>query len=207
MKKLLLICFMLMSFVGYTQYPIKTIFKGDSVIILTIEQSEKINQLIEKNSKSVKELTKKNKENEEELRRLNKLLVEQNSVIDSLYNLLLEYRKKENAQNALVDSVWIWSLGPSLIYTEYPDDSTVYIMDLSQYYMTTDDFGIVMVKMSDREYKEYQEFIKTYGMSERAFWEFRSKMRIKPYIIEEEDKKRVWKFRRDWDKYKKTEEK
>jgi hypothetical protein len=198
---------MLMSFVGYTQYPIKTIFKGDSVIILTIEQSDKINQLIEKNSKSVKELTKKNKENEEELRRLNKLLVEQNCVIDSLYNLLLEYRKKENAQNALVDSVWIWSLGPSLIYTEYPDDSTVYIMDLSQYYMTTDDFGIVMVKMSDREYKEYQEFIKTYGMSERAFWEFRSKMRIKPYIIEEEDKKRVWKFRRDWDKYKKTEEK
>jgi hypothetical protein len=198
---------MLMSFVGYTQYPIKTIFKGDSVIILTIEQSDKINQLIEKNSKSVKELTKKYKEHEEELRRLNKLLVEQNCVIDSLYNLLLEYRKKENAQNALVDSVWIWSLGPSLIYTEYPDDSTVYIMDLSQYYMTTDDFGIVMVKMSDREYKEYQEFIKTYGMSARALWDFRSKMRIKPYIIEEEDKKRVWKFRRDWDKYKKTEEK
>ena len=69
MKKLLLICFMLMSFVGYTQYPIKTIFKGDSVIILTIEQSDKINQLIEKNSKSVKELTKKNKENEEEFLR------------------------------------------------------------------------------------------------------------------------------------------
>ena len=58
MKKLLLICFMLMSFVGYTQYPIKTIFKGDSVIILTIEQSEKINAMIDKKVAEVKEIRK-----------------------------------------------------------------------------------------------------------------------------------------------------
>ena len=59
MKKLLLICFMLMSFVGYTQYPIKTIFKGDSVIILTIEQSEKINVMIDKKVAEVKEIRKR----------------------------------------------------------------------------------------------------------------------------------------------------
>ena len=210
MKKLLLICFMLMSFVGYSQYPIKTIFKGDSVIILTIQQSEKINLMIEKNSKLVKELTKKNKEQEIEIEKLNQIIVEQNRVIDSLSNIIMEYIKQDEINdevNSIIDSLWKWSLGPSIIYTEYPDDSTVYVMDLSEYYMTTDDFGIVMVKMSEREYKEYLEFIKTYGLSELAFWKFRSDMRIKLLTIKEQENRRVWKYRGDWNKKKKDNDK
>jgi len=209
-KLLLLISLMLMSFVGYSQYPIKTIFKGDSVIILTVEQSEKINLMIEKNSKSIKELTKKNKEYEEELRKLNQIILEQNKNIDSLSNIILEYIKQDKINdevNSIIDSLWKWSLGPSIIYTEYPDDSTVYVMDLSEYYMTTDDFGIVMVKMSEREYKEYLEFVKTYGLNELAFWKFRSDMRIKLLTIDEQEKKRVWKYRGDWNKKKKNKEK
>lgn len=209
-KLLLLISLMLMSFVGYSQYPIKTIFKGDSVIILTIQQSEKINLMIEKNSKLVKELTKKNKEQEIEIEKLNQIIVEQNRVIDSLSNIILEYIKQDEINdevNSIIDSLWKWSLGPSIIYTEYPDDSTVYVMDLSEYYMTTDDFGIVMVKMSEREYKEYLEFIKTYGLSELAFWKFRSDMRIKLLTIKEQENRRVWKYRGDWNKKKKDNDK
>lgn len=209
-KLLLLISLMLMSFVGYSQYPIKTIFKGDSVIILTVEQSEKINLMIEKNSKSIKELTKKNKEYEEELRKLNQIILEQNKNIDSLSNIILEYIKQDKINdevNSIIDSLWKWSLGPSIIYTEYPDDSTVYVMDLSEYYMTTDDFGIVMVKMSEREYKEYLEFVKTYGLNELAFWKFRSDMRIKLLTIKEQENRRVWKYRGDWNKKKKDKEK
>ena len=63
-KLLLLIGLTLLSFVGYGQYPIKTIFKGDSVIILTIQQSEKINEMLEKSSKSIKESNNKSKEYE-----------------------------------------------------------------------------------------------------------------------------------------------
>lgn len=209
-KLLLLISLMLMSFVGYSQYPIKTIFKGDSVIILTIQQSEKINLMIEKNSKLVKELTKKNKEQEIEIEKLNQIIVEQNRVIDSLSNIIMEYIKQDEINdevNSIIDSLWKWSLGPSIIYTEYPDDSTVYVMDLSEYYMTTDDFGIVMVKMSEREYKEYLEFIKTYGLSELAFWKFRSDMRIKLLTIKEQENRRVWKYRGDWNKKKKDNDK
>lgn len=205
-KLLLLISLMLMSFVGYSQYPIKTIFRGDSVIILTIEQSEKINAMIEKNSKSIKEVNKKNKEYEQEIEKINKKIVEQQNYIDSLTIVLLEYNKKDEINdcvNDVIDSLWKWSLGPSLIYTEYPDDSTVYVMDLSEYYMTTDDFGIVMVKMSEREYKEYLEFVKTYGLNELAFFKFRSDMRIKLLTIEEQEKKRVWKFKGDFNKNKK----
>ncbi len=58
----------------------------------------------------------------------------------------------------LQDSLWKWALGPTLIYTTYPDTDVVYLMDLSQYYFTTDDFGIIMVKMSEKEYKKYLLF-------------------------------------------------
>ena len=211
MKTLLfLISLMLMSFVGYSQYPIKTIFKGDSVIILTVEQSEKINAMIEKNSKSIKELAKKNKEYEDELKKMNQIVLKQKNDTDSLSAALLKYIKQDKINdevNSVIDSLWKWSLGPSIIYTEYPDDSTVYVMDLSEYYMTTDDFGIGMVKMSEREYKEYLEFVKTYGLNELAFWRFRSDMRVKLLTIKEQENRRVWKYRGDWNKKKKNKEK
>lgn len=204
-KLLLLISLMLMSFVGYSQYPIKTIFKGDSVIILTIEQSDKINATIEKNSKRVKDLNIRTKELEQEILYLNQVVNDQKIYIDSLSNILTSYLNKETEETSVIDTLWKWALGPSLIYTEYPDDSTVYVMDLSHYYMTTDDFGIIMVKMSAREYKKYQDFVTTYGMDEKAFWEFRNGMRIKKLPSEEMEKKRVWKFKNDWNKYEKVD--
>jgi hypothetical protein len=100
--------------------------------------------------------------------------------------------------SSLQDSLWKWALGPTLIYTTYPDDSNVYLMDLSHYYMTTDDFGIVMAKMLPRDYKKYQEFIATYGLDEKAIWKFKNEMNIE-YLskVKMEDKK-VWKHKTKW---------
>ncbi len=190
MKKLLLICFMLMSFVGYTQYPIKTIFKGDSVIILTIEQSEKINEMLDKTSKSIKDSNKKTKEYESEIQKLNTVLNNQNAYIDSLSNLLLQ---RWTCNEDIYDSIWTWALGPSIIYTMYPDDSTVYVMDLSHYYMTTNDFGIVMARMTDKEYLKYKAFISKYGLSEEAFWRFRNEMKVKRLNDDKMKDKKEWK--------------
>jgi hypothetical protein len=202
MKNLITVLFLMFSLVSFSQtnYPIKTIFKGDSVIILTIQQSEDINAVIEKNSKLLKESNKKIKERDEQILKLESVLLEQNVYIDSLSKILLKHLNREDTVNSLIDSLWKWSLGPSLIYTQYPDDSTVYIMDLSHHYMTTDDFGIIMVQMSDREYKKYQEFIQNYGMSEQAFWDFRNNIRIKRLPSDEIDERRVWKFRKQWSK-------
>ena len=189
MKKLLLIIFMLMSFVGYTQYPIKTIFKGDSVIILTIEQSEKINEMLDRTSKSVKESNKKTKEYEEQINKMTLVLSEQNAYIDSLSNLLLQ---KWVCNEDIYDSIWTWALGPSILYTLYPDDSTVYVMDLSHYYMETNDFGITMVRMTDKDYKKYQLFISKYGLSEEAFWQFRNEMKVRKISDYEMKGKKEW---------------
>ena len=96
---------------------------------------------------------------------------------------------------SLQDSLWKWALGPTLIYTQWPDDSTVYLMDLSHYYMTTDDFGIVMIKMSDKEYKKYLLFKQTYGLTEEVFWQFRNEVKVKRLKSSDLDERKVWKYR------------
>jgi hypothetical protein len=180
----------MLPILGYGQYPIKTIFKGDSVIILTIQQSEKINEMLEKSSKSIKETAKKNKEYDEEIEKLKTALTDQNAYIDSLSDLLLE---RWTCNEDIYDSLWTWALGPSIIYTLYPDDSTVYVMDLSHYYMTTNDFGIILARMTDKEYIKYQAFISKYGLSEEAFWRFRNEMKVKRLNDDKMKDKREWK--------------
>jgi hypothetical protein len=191
MKKLIFVIgIMLMSLSGMAQYPIKTIFKGDSVIILTIQQSEKINEMLEKSSKSIKETNNKNKEYETEIEKLNETLSNQNDYIDSLSNLLLQ---RWTCNEDIYDSLWTWALGPSIIYTLYPDDSTVYVMDLSHYYMTTYDFGVILARMSDKEYIKYQAFISRYGLSEESFWRFRNEMKIRNIRDTDMKQEKVWK--------------
>jgi len=65
MKKLitlLFLVFIVLTCQGQLKYPIKTIYKGDSVVILTIQQSNKINELLEKSSKINKQNNKKNQD-------------------------------------------------------------------------------------------------------------------------------------------------
>ena len=56
---LLFLVFIALVSQGQVKYPIKTIYKGDSVVILTIQQSNKINELLEKSSRDNKQVFKK----------------------------------------------------------------------------------------------------------------------------------------------------
>ena len=211
MKKLLLICFMLMSFVGYTQYPIKTIFKGDSVIILTIEQSEKINVMIDKKVAEVKEIRKresKSKVINDSLSQINQILLEENRVLKQINGIQQSFidsitrisKGSESTNQYVLDSLWNWALGPSIIYTQYPDDTTIYVMDLSEYYLINYDFGYSLQKMSKREFKKYRKFVETYGVNEAAWFEFRSKIKIQRMNSEDATKRKVWKYRTKWNR-------
>ena len=198
MKKLLgLLVMLVFATSGFTQnqYPIKTIYRGDSVVILTVQQSQQINAAIGKATKNNTDSRAKLQERDAEIAKLQKVAEEQNAQIDSLSDVLLWYLNRLDSVNAINDSLWVWALGPTLIYTQYPDDSTVYLMDLSHYYMTTDDFGIIMSRMSDREYKKYLGFVQKYGLSEQAFWQFKNEMRIKKLPDTVIQRRRVWKFK------------
>ena len=101
---------------------------------------------------------------------------------------------------SLQDSLWKWALGPTLIYTQWPDNDVVYLMDLSEYYLATDDFGIVMVKMSAKEYVKYLTFKQAYGLPEQAFFQFRTNMNIKRLGTKDVSEKKVWKYKGQWKK-------
>jgi len=91
-QTLLIFLFVLLGMMSYSQtkYPIKTIFKGDSVVILTIQQSDNINKMIEKNTKLIRESSKKIQEYEDKIRKLEQSTNIQNAYIDSISNVLLE---------------------------------------------------------------------------------------------------------------------
>ena len=199
--------------ISYSQYPIQTLFKGDSVVILTIKQSENINKVIDKQNVKIEEQnqliekqTEKLKQQEvlistlesqvklinQQFETISKQLILKDS-ISNHYRSLSDSVGKENV--ALMDSIWNWSLGPSLIYSQYPDDSTMYILDLTMYYLTTDDFGIFMPRMSDREYNKYVKHIKEIKENPPSFREFDNSSEFE-YINKEKIKRRkVWKYR------------
>jgi hypothetical protein len=166
--------------------------------------------MIEKNSKLNKESNKKIQEKDDKIQELIELLSKQNLLIDSLtgqlsikdsinHTLAVKLSEKikisEN-ESGIMDSLWKWALGPTLIYTQYPDDDNVYLFDLSHYYMTTDDFGIMMAKMNDRDYKKYKEFIEIYGVDERAIWKFKNEINIEYLSKIKMEERKVWKYKR-----------
>jgi hypothetical protein len=118
------------------------------------------------------------------------------SINDTLSAKLSEKIKISENESAIADSLWKWALGPTLIYTQYPDDDNVYLFDLSHYYMTTDNFGIVMSKMNERDFKKYKEFIETYGIDEKAIWKFKNEMNIEYLSNIKMEEKKVWKYKR-----------
>lgn len=193
MKRILILFISLIfSVYAYSQYPIQTIFKGDSVVILTIKQSSDINFLIDKQSILVKNLQEQIKVLNEKLETTNKELATKDS-ISTHYKSLSDSVGKENT--ALMDSIWNWSLGPSLIYSQYPDDSTMYILDLTRYYLTTDDFGIFMPRMPDREFDKYVKYLKELKQNPPSFREFDNSSEFEIIGNEKIKRRKVWKYR------------
>jgi hypothetical protein len=62
--------------------------------------------------------------------------------------------------------------------------------------MTTDNFGIVMSKMNERDFKKYKEFIETYGIDEKSIWKLKNEMNIEYLSNIKMEEKKVWKYKR-----------
>ena len=86
--------------------------------------------------------------------------------------------------NALKDTIWKWAIGPTLIFTDFPEDTVVYAMDFSKYYMHEKEFVIYFEPMSERQYRKYKAFVGTYGMSSAALWKFRNNYKVKRYVTD-----------------------
>ncbi len=118
-----------------SNYPLKTVIKGDSVVILTVKQADDINNIFEKQKATIAAL---------------KLdIATRDSLIAAKEIILLE--KTQVIENFVFDTViakrldiiehWILDAGINSTWIYYSwEDSTLYAVDLSQYKVRKDDY-------------------------------------------------------------------
>jgi len=163
MKTLITLIFLMISAVtmGQLKYPIQTIYKGDSVVILTIKQSLDVNKVIDTQRKIIREQNKK--------------ILSQNKKIDSLINVVTKLNGTVDSIQYIADTTYKWAdeinlilfemaAGPSLVYT-IPPYNFVYFINLDDYNMFSIDYGetIQLVRMTQKEYKYWNELKKQYN--------------------------------------------
>ncbi len=163
MRTLILLCFLLMSTVGLSQtkYPIQTIYRGDSVVILTIKQSFDINKAIETQKRAIREQNKK--------------ILAQSKKIDSLTNVIAKLNGAVDSIQYVADTTYKWAdeinlvlfemaAGPSLVYT-IPPYNSIYFINLDDYNMSTANYGevIQLVRMTPKEYDYWKKLKKEYN--------------------------------------------
>lgn len=162
MKTVLTIIFCLLTFIGIGQikYPIQTIYKGDSVVILSIKQSIDINRAIDTQKKIIRE----------QARKINAL----NGKIDSLNNLISNVPNEMVDLQYRVDTMFKWAEELNLTIWEYathgafmyviPPYNKVFFINLDDYNFFSDDYGKIFVfeKMTNQEYIEYKKYREEY---------------------------------------------
>ena len=210
MKTLLTFIFLTISLFGFSQikYPIQTIYKGDSVVILSVKQSIDINKVIEKQKKIIREQNKKIVALNKTIDSLSRINNRVNTVIDSIQYIADTTYKWADEFNMVIRER---AIGPCLLYT-IPPYKSVFFLDLSRYRMYSVDYGekIELELMSDKEYEKFKrlqdlyldryyptlDYYKEIGFKdfnseielyERAIWKNKNIMRL---MIKQEEKKK-----------------
>ncbi|CAB4129944.1 hypothetical protein UFOVP117_177 [uncultured Caudovirales phage] len=210
MKTLLTFIFLTISLFGFGQikYPIQTIYKGDSVVILSIKQSITINRAIETQKKIIREQNKKIVALNKTIDSLSRINNRVNTVIDSIQYIADTTYKWADEFNMVIRER---AIGPCLLYT-IPPYNSVFFLDLSRYRMYSTDYGekIELELMSDKQYAEFKrlqdlyldryyptlDYYKEIGFKdfnseielyEKAIWKNKNIMRL---MIKQEEKKK-----------------
>ena len=158
MKTVITIIFCLFAFIGIGQikYPIQTIYKGDSVVILSIKQSIDINRAIETQKKIIREQSRK-------LTALNNKIDSLNRVVSNIPNMLdsLQYVADTTYKWAeeLNLTLWEYASNGAFIYTRYPYNK-LYFVNLDDYNLYSSGYGeaFTLEKMTREEYIEYKKY-------------------------------------------------
>ena len=212
MKNLITILLLLISLGSFSQtkYPIKTIFKGDSVVILTIQQSDNINKMIEKNSRAVKENNAKVQEYVNRIKALEQANSAQNAYIDSLSNVLLECWNnmdtiQYNADTLLKQyeelnlTVYEMAVGPTLLYT-LPPYKEVLFLNLKHFNMYTDSDGsLILERMTPAQMKKYDAWREKYGNESLMYIDYQRVIRFRDFQ-DELIERIIWKNKLNYSK-------
>ena len=140
LTNLLVIIFVIIWGTCYSQpsYPIQTILKGDSVVILTKKQSDNINLLIDNQRIRIQNFKTEIKSITDTNNVLKNEIVVKENIIDSLKNVLSNKNTNYDSLINKMDTLesWILDLSINNGYLYYSwQDSTVKVIDLSSYMM------------------------------------------------------------------------
>ena len=191
LTNLLILIFVFIVGFGYSQpsYPIQTVLKGDSVVILTKKQSDEVDLLIgnqklriQKYKTEIKNLTDTNQV-------LKKDVLIKDSIIDSLKNVISNTNYEYDSLVNKIDTLEKWILTSSIdngyLYYSW-QDSTIKVIDLSLYmlisYKKTGNYSLIARDESSNinSWKE-RNLIKQ--ESPEIGWELNVSPKYKPRIV------------------------
>lgn len=119
-----------------SNYPLKTVIKGDSVVILTVKQADDINNIFERQKAIIAGFKKDIITRDSIIAVLDTIILEKEKVI-------VEYAFDDEITKRL-DIIEAWLLDAAInnvwIYYSW-DDSTIYAVDLHQYYVQKDNMN------------------------------------------------------------------
>ena len=193
MKSYLVACyFTLMTFfASYSQnnYPIKTILKGDSVIIMTTEQYQNL-ELISDNQKARIILMKSQIGNFSKMvdSLNNEIIIKADSLNTVNYLIkikLSDYDSLSNKIKFIENFLYYTSIDNAYMYYSYTD-SIIMLIDLSSYIFIgnkrTGNFSLVRRGTSDED-DEWKKFNRLYPQEPEFRWELYYKEKWRPAVL------------------------
>lgn len=175
MRKLFFILLLLFPLLSYSQqkYPIKTVYHEDSVVILTTQQSNQINNLIDEQSKRISELEENLSKVEKENGRLSNKVEKMSTTIsdnDSTITFLKDTLQKSNTYytdevdslNKEMERIKNWfidaAINNTFIYLDW-DKYSIKVVNLNGYKSKRTIFGKVkFIPLNISNLKEYTKY-------------------------------------------------
>jgi hypothetical protein len=159
------------SISAQSRYPLQTVFKGDSVVILTKKQADDINIVFEKQTQEIQQL----KAQKQEIVYLN----------DSLKAFHVEYTnfyvEKLKRLDLLEHLIYCAAVDGTWIYYSYID-STIRLVDLSFYYVDLDNSTANLMFINTPEKYRDDPRVSDRKESPPLQWEYRFPEAIRPRV-------------------------
>ncbi len=118
-----------------SNYPLKTVIKGDSVVILTVKQADDINNIFERQRSTIASLRLDIKYRDSLIALKDTLLFEKTQVIDNFVFDTVIAKRLDIIEHWLLDA----GINSTWIYYSWKD-TVLYAVDLSQYKVRKDDY-------------------------------------------------------------------
>ena len=190
MKKTLIILFTLLSFSVYCQnYPVQTLLKGDSVIVMTTEQYRNIELLLSNQRYRVNGYKEDILIQEKLIDSLTDVCDRRVYVIDSLDNGIKRNFSSYDSLQTKVNTIehWLYSTSIDNAYLYYSySDSSIMSIDLSSYFFIgnrrTGNFSLVR-KGPVSENSEWKKWNILYPQEPVTGWELYYREKWRPVII------------------------